>query len=93
MKKKPTKKESKYMGMVADLGCLICGGEAEVHHIRLGQGMGQRADNYLTAPLCPFHHRTGGFGEAIHAGRRQFEIQQGCNELQLLAETIKRLMK
>ena len=91
MSKKPTKKESAYMGKVADMACLICGQPAEVHHIRLGQGMSQRANNYLTVPLCAHHHRLGGFGEAIHASQRQFEVQQGWTELQMLAETIRRM--
>lgn len=93
MSKKPTKSESDYMGMVQALNCLICGSPAEIHHIRLGQGMSQRASNYLVVPLCPHHHRQGGFGEAIHASQRQFEIQQGVNELDLLAETIKRMQQ
>ena len=92
-KKKPTKAESDYMGKVAALGCLVCNAPAEIHHIRMGQGMSQRASNFLVVPLCDFHHRLGGFGEAIHAGQRQFEIQQGFNEMQMLAETIKRVMK
>lgn len=32
-----------YMGLVASLPCACCGAEpVEVHHIRAGQGMGQR---------------------------------------------------
>ena len=30
---------------------------AEIHHIRTGQGAGQRADNFKVIPLCPIHHR------------------------------------
>jgi hypothetical protein len=86
-----TKREKQWLSKVADLGCLICGAPAEIHHIRTGQGMGQRASNFLVIPLCEFHHRLGAFGEAIHAGQREFEIQHGCNELDLLAEVIRRL--
>jgi hypothetical protein len=56
--------EKKYLAMVAALGCCRCGSEAEIHHIRQFQGMGQRASNYLTIPLCPVHHRTG--RDSIH---------------------------
>ena len=35
-----------YLGRVADLGCLICRGPAEIHHVRFGQGMSQRASDY-----------------------------------------------
>jgi hypothetical protein len=56
--------EKKYLNMVSSLNCLVCGSEAEIHHIRQFQGMGQRASNYLTIPLCPIHHRTG--RDSIH---------------------------
>lgn len=87
-----TKAEKRHLDRVASLGCIVCGSPAEVHHIRTSFGMSQRASNYLTVPLCPFHHRQGGFGEAIHAGQKQFEMQYGA-ELSLLAETIARLSK
>lgn len=77
-----------YLSKVADLGCLICRRQAEIHHVRFGQGMSQRASDYLVIPLCPAHHRTGGYGVAIHAGQKQFELQHG-SELELLAQTIK----
>jgi len=74
MKKKATRAEKIYMSKVADLGCIACsylgfeGTQAEIHHIATG-GKGRRASNYDVIPLCPHHHRTGGHGEAIHAGR------------------------
>ena len=71
--KKASKAEREYMGRVAELGCCICRMPAEVHHITTGVGMGQRADNYSTIPLCPRHHRTGGHGVAIHAGKKTWE--------------------
>ena len=51
------------MGRVAAAGCVLCRHlgygytEAEVHHLREGQGAAQRASNFLTAGLCPEHHR------------------------------------
>ena len=53
------KAERLYLGDVASMGCIVCRnsewGEspAEIHHIRNGQGMSQRASNYETIPLCP----------------------------------------
>lgn len=82
-----------YLGAVASLGCIVCRnlgyGEtpANVHHIRLGQGMAQRASDYLTIPLCHEHHQHGGPGVAIHAGQEQWEALYGT-ELELLAQTI-----
>ena len=85
----------KHMGRVADLGCLICerlgAGHTPVcvHHIRDGQGTGQRASDFLTIPLCHEHHQ-GASG--IHGlGTRRFERVYGVSELDLLAMTIERL--
>nr|WP_290123657.1 Ref family recombination enhancement nuclease [Wohlfahrtiimonas chitiniclastica] len=52
------KSEQKHMSRVADLGCIVCRNlgygrsPAEIHHIRDGQGMSQRASNYEVLPLC-----------------------------------------
>ena len=81
------KKEREYMAAVADLGCMICGGPAQVHHVRYGQGMGQRAGNGLCIPLCSAHHLTGGPGVALHAGQKTWEDLYGT-ELQMLDKTI-----
>ena len=78
-----TAKEKRYMGRVAELGCLICKQPAHVHHIRE-----ERIKNhYLTIPLCPEHH-IGAF--SIHMDKRQFQNIYG-SELFLLANTIEQL--
>lgn len=82
-----------YHDVVAGLGCVVCRNNgsgptpAAIHHIRFGQGMGQRASDYLVIPLCHMHHQHGGKGVAIHAGQREFESLYGT-ELDLLAQTI-----
>ena len=73
------------MGKVAELGCLICGSPANVHHIRTER----IKSDFLTIPLCKEHHQ-GDF--SIHACKEQFTNIYG-SELHLLAETIKRLTK
>lgn len=86
------KAEKEHLSKVAAVGCIVCrmqGNEespAEIHHIRHGQGMSQRASNYDAIPLCHAHHRTGGYGVAIHAGRKEFERLYGT-ELELLELT------
>ena len=86
------KAEKEHLSKVASVGCIVCrmqGKEespAEIHHIRHGQGMSQRASNYDAIPLCHAHHRTGGYGVAIHAGRKEFERLYGT-ELKLLELT------
>ena len=67
-----TKDDKRWLEDVASLGCVVCRNlgygatPAEVHHIRKGQGIAQRAD-----------HRTGGHGVAIHAGQKTWEENYG----------------
>lgn len=84
------KAERAHLSKVADLGCIICRGIAEIHHIRTGMGMAQRNTNFNVIPLCANHHRTGGYGIAFHAGKKAFEQKYGT-ELQLL-EKLKGLL-
>lgn len=75
-----TKSEKLHLSRVADLGCIICHQPAEIHHLRTGMGMAQRNSNFNVIPLCPLHHRTGGYGTAFHAGRKAFEQNFGTEE-------------
>ena len=63
---------------VASLGCIICKGLAEIHHLREGSGMGKKGERII--PLCHPHHRTGGYGVAVHAGKKAFEKNFGTQE-------------
>ena len=62
-KKEPTAMERRHMNRVAELGCLVCGGEAELHHVTgYADRMGRLPrSSERVAPLCPLHHR--GVGE------------------------------
>ena len=84
--------EKRYLEAVAELGCMVCASPAEVHHIRAGQGMAQRAGNHLVIPLCPEHHRIGGHGVAIHAGQRSWEGLYG-SEMEMLDIVIGRVFQ
>jgi len=85
--------EKWWVARVVSLGCVVCRnlghGEtpAHYHHIRTGQGAGQRSGNGLGIPLCPAHHQHGGHGVAYHAGPKTFERIYG-SELELLNQTI-----
>lgn len=67
------KEEKEHLEKVASLGCICCALEgwpmvpAEVHHIRDGYGLSQRASHFETIPLCPYHHRIG--SSSFHEGR------------------------
>lgn len=72
-----TKKERAEYDTIAKNGCCICGAPCEIHHVRR---LGQRRDNAPAIGLCPAHHRTGGYGVAIHAGRKAWEDNFGQEE-------------
>ena len=90
MSKHKTKAEQQWLNRVAELGCIICQRPAEIHHIGNGT-MGKRASNFEVIPLCCEHHRTGGHGVAVHAGRRTWEAIHGT-ERELL-EQVKRMIE
>jgi len=73
------------MAEVASLGCAICGRPAQVHPVYV-PGLGIRANHIGgTFPLCPDHHLDGGYGVAIHAGRKHWVAIYGT-EQQFLEE-------
>jgi len=83
-----SKKEKKWMDMVAELPCACCGEHGvQLHHIREGLGMAQRASNFLVIPLCPPCH-TGPSG--VHGDRSMMRIKK-LTELDMLASTIEAL--
>lgn len=83
-----TKAEQRYLSKVAALPCALCGCEGvHIHHAREGQGMAQRAQNWLAIPLCQDCH-TGPHG--FH-GDRQLLKARKVDEMDLLAMTIERL--
>lgn len=81
--------ESAHLSNVADLPCALCAeSPCEVHHIREGQGMSQRASHYLTVPLCPGCHRGP---QGVHGDKTMLRIHK-TSEIQLLADTIEKLV-
>lgn len=77
---------------VAEVGCILClhlgygQTPAQLHHLREGHGMSQRASDFLVIPLCQSHHQ-GAAG--IHGmGRKAFERAYQLTELDLLAMTL-----
>lgn len=88
--------EKEHLNKLSDMGCIVCrnvgygDSPAEIHHLRKGCGAGQRASNYRAIPLCPQHHRLGGYGVAIHAGQKEWEKNFGTEE-QLLEQALKEI--
>lgn len=91
MSKSKSKPEQRHLARVAALGCIVCKNlgyddtPAEIHHCSKGTGLAVRADNYHVIPLCAIHHRQGGHGVAIHAGRQTWEKNHGT-ESELLVQ-------
>jgi hypothetical protein len=72
MKKAPTAEERRHMERVAQMPCLVCGGQSEVHHCTaLGTRIGRLPRRHdRVVPLCPRHHRItapGGHLESVEA--------------------------
>jgi len=79
----------RHMAKLAALPCACCGAASpsNVHHIREGQGMAQRADDFLAIPLCWYCHQGP---QGIHGDRSAWRMRK-LTELDALADTIRRL--
>lgn len=78
----------RHMSRVAELPCCLCGTQpVELHHIREGQGMAQRAPDMLVIPVCPDCHRGS---RGIHGDKTMLRIMK-TTELDLLAQTLEQL--
>ena len=93
-----TKDERNHYDKLSQLGCIVCNvlghgySAPHIHHIKSGNaGMGKKSHWSLAIPLCPQHHQHGGYGVAIHAGKKAFETAVGMTEVELLNATLNRL--
>ena len=83
----------RYMNRVAKVPCVLCaalgidGVPANVHHVREGQGTGQRASDWLTVSLCRTCHQSP---IGLHGDRSLMKLAK-LEELDLLALTIEAL--
>lgn len=86
MSKAPTKSEKEHMARVAEMGCMVCGSPAMVHHALTGGG--GRRNHSKVLPLCHHHHQGA---EGIHTiGRKTWQAKYGT-ELEMLEEVARRL--
>jgi hypothetical protein len=89
-KKNKTKAERDHLNRVAELGCIACinlgyqDTPAEIHHIKTGIGIGQRASSFQTIPLC-FHHHSAQGADGYHGAPTAWQTKHGA-ELALLAQ-------
>jgi hypothetical protein len=57
-RKQPSAAQQLRHDKVREMGCVICGRPAAIHHIREGLGMGQKVDHKKILPLCYDHHQS-----------------------------------
>lgn len=86
-----TKAERQHLDRVASLPCVLClelgqqqQSPTNIHHVREGQGMSQRASNFLTVALCRDCHQGP---KGLHGDKTMLQIAK-VDELDLLAKTI-----
>lgn len=78
---------------VAGLQCVLCEhcgveqeGRTYLHHCRMGQGLSERASDFLVIALCWEHHQGNG---GVHMlGPTGLHLRFKLDELDLLAMTI-----
>lgn len=73
----PTAAERRHLNRVAAEGCLVCGADAEIHHVKVPGRIGNR-DHRFVAPLCPEHHR-GNTGIHGLGSDHLFEVMHDIN--------------
>ena len=82
-------KDKKRLETIANLPCCVCKEgqqrfRTEVHHLKIkgknSKGIGRRASDLFTIPLCELHHRTGNIGIGFHNGIESWESNFGSQE-------------
>lgn len=80
-------RDPRWLRWVRNLPCCVCSTQRGVEAAHVGaHGLGQKASDRSTIPLCPRHHRTG--ADSLHnLGPRRFEQVHGV----VLADLVERL--
>ncbi|HDO1314677.1 Ref family recombination enhancement nuclease [Aeromonas veronii] len=84
-----TKADKRWLDDVSSLCCVACRNAgmgpspAEIHHVRSGSGMAQRAAHTQVLPLCPRHHRAC-YPTGFHAAPKSWQAEHGSEETLLI---------
>ena len=90
-----TKADKQHRSDVASLGCVACRNAglgpspSEIHHVRSGSGIAQRAEHTRVLPLCPRHHRAC-YPTGFHAAPKSWQAEHGSEET-LLAQVAREI--
>ncbi len=80
------KQRKKRFEALSEMGCIVCRNQGygwtptEIHHLKGSpwSGMGKRASDEHTIPLCAVHHRHSAAGEiGFHDSPAEFREQYG----------------
>lgn len=84
----------KHLDRIRSIPCLVCkelglgATPSEAHHV---ESVRDGLSDYAAVPLCPEHHRGA---NGVHGLRRRgFELRYKLTDVDLLAMTIKELVK
>lgn len=85
-----SKTEKQHLERLSQMPCALCGAHGvHVHHILEGRIKGRKSGHMTAIPLCPSCHMDSHNG--IHGRRAMWDVMKKT-ELELLAETIEKLM-
>ncbi|MCE9924367.1 Ref family protein [Aeromonas media] len=95
-----TKADKQWLDDVSSLCCIACRNAglgpspSEIHHVRSGAGMAQRAAHTRVLPLCPRHHRAC-YPTGFHVAPRTWQQEHGSEEalLEQVAREVTELRK
>jgi hypothetical protein len=79
---KPKERKARFNAL-SEIGCILCQRPAEIHHL-IGlkyRGMGKKASDENTIPLCVDHHR--GEQGIHHIGQKTWESTYGTQDILL----------
>lgn len=82
--------EERHLERLAEMPCALCGAYGvQIHHVLEGRIKGRKSGHMTAIPLCPDCHQ--GSENGIHGRRAMWNVMKKT-ELELLAETIEKLM-
>jgi len=86
--------EATWKARLGQIGCVLCAkfglaqrGRTYLHHVREGQGKGQKSSDYMAVVLCHEHHQGASGWHGL--GKMAFYTRYRADELDLLAWTLR----
>lgn len=91
-----TNEVRRYWTRVAELGCVVCKGPAEIAHAHGGslrdigiyRAKGRKPSDWLVLPLCPSHHRWAPLGLDLSVAAWESRFGTLVEHLDAIAKTL-----